>query len=202
MNIKVVIVLILTVIAIIILTITSFNLSGTSGAVKHNPASLQPEILKDTLKVNTAQPDVIYHNKDKRENYYTVGFPKAWKTAAGKPGEYGFSFTDGNGSVYLMDVPDNTTLELYILSQSEPLLKKELKEYKKLDYQKVQINGIEAFQLRYQYKTDTGVMEGQNVYFTGADNAGVIIFKTTAAAYPALAETFTAIINTFKWELK
>lgn len=202
MNTKVRIVIILTVVALIILTIYTFGPQASVKSGKHNPASLKPDTPVDTIQANLQKPLAVYHNKDKRENYYTIGFPQDWKTSAGKPGTYISTFVKGSCSVILMDVPDNTTLELYILSQDEPRLRKAYQDYKRIDYKKIVINKIETYQLQFQYQSVKGPMECLTTYFSGADNAGVILFNTGISEYPKLAGTFESIINTFQWELK
>jgi hypothetical protein len=99
-----------------------------------------------------------------------------------------------------MDVPDNTTLELYVLSQEEPRLKKESNGYKRIDYQKVSINGSQAYQLTYQAakngKTNTIV----KTYITGADQAGVITVTIPQDQFTAEQPIFAPFINSFNWE--
>ncbi len=202
MNSKVIIIFILTLIALVVLFLYSFGpLSGSRAIHNSNPASLKPTP-EQPVTVND-KPEVFnaYHNKDSRENYYTVKFPGDWRVEAGeKPGGYALSHSSISGSVVLMDVPDNSTLELYILSQDEPKLKKTLTDYARIDYIKTSINNTEAFQLVYTDTANNATVETMRTYFTGADQAGVITLTAPQADYDKLKDTFTAIVNSFQWE--
>ncbi len=204
MNAKVIIIFILTLIALGVLFLYSFGpLSAKRTIHKANPVSLKPVPVQPVTANDEAQVFNAYHNRDSRENYYTVKFPGDWQVEAGeKPGGYTLAYSSTSGTAQLMDVPDNSTLELYILSQDEPKLKKTLTGYERVDYIKTTINNTEVFQLVYTHTVDGTTVETMRTYFTGADQAGVITLSAPQADYDRLKETFTTIVNSFQWENK
>ena len=193
MNKIVIIILSLTVVALVVLYLYSFGpLAGIRTAQNFNPVSLQP---------STSQTFSAYHNKDLTENYYTVQLPKDWQVSAGKnPGGYTVSSASANGEVGLQDVPDNSTLELYILSQDEPKLKSSLSAYNRVDYKKLAINGNDAYQLVYTSKTGSDIYETIRTYISGKDHAELIILSSKQSDFQGLQPTFNSIINSFNWE--
>jgi hypothetical protein len=195
MNRKVIIILILTVLSIILLTLISFGpLSNLRSQASFNPESL----LKRTSPNNDLLTD--YLNKDVRENYYEVMLPKEWLVKAGdKPGSYSIGFPSGYGLISLMDVPDNTTLELFILSQEEPRMKKITPGYQHLDYQKVKVNGNDAYILLFEEKRGNKNYRTIITYISGADNAAVIKLSANKDDFKSFEQSFNRIINNFNW---
>ncbi len=201
MNKKVIFIIILTLIALILVYLYSFGpLAKTRLSHSINQQSAKPT----TEKINLNNQQVsfnTYHNKDAKENYYSVKTPADWQIGqASVPGTYDFTAPNIIARTETMDVSDNTTLELYVLSQEEPRLKKEASGYKKIDYQKVSINGSQAYQLTYQAtengKTNTIV----KTYITGADKAGVITVTVPQDKFTAEQSIFTSFVNSFTWE--
>jgi hypothetical protein len=195
MNKKVIVVIFLTVVALAVLYLYSFGpLAGIRTAQNFNPVSLKPSVSK-----TTALSD--YHNKDVKENYYTIQLPADWQVSAGKnPGGYAVSSANATGEVGLMDVPDNSTLELYILSQDEPELKNSLPAYSRADYKKISINGNDVYQLIYTFKTGSDIYQTIRTYVAGPDHAGVITLSLKQSDFSSLQPTFDSIINSFNWE--
>jgi hypothetical protein len=194
MNKKVVAVIITAVAALVVLYLYSLGpLAGRRHAARPKPESLKPV-------AGVVQGTTAYHNRDARENYFGITVPKAWQTKAGdKPGSYSFSFGAGTGAVELMDVPDNSTLELYILSQDEPRLKVAVAGYARSDYQKQTVGGVEAFRLAYRSLTNGTECENVREYFTGQDMAGVMTF-TVPRADSSVRPAIDSVIAGFHWE--
>jgi len=117
-----------------------------------------------------------------------------------QPGEYSFTFSGGTAKVETMDVPDNSTLELYILSQDEPKLKSSLSGYKRVNYQKLSVNGSDAYQLTYTSTINGASYQTIRTYITGADKAGVITLTASTNQSASIAPVFNSIINSFHWE--
>lgn len=204
MNKRVILIFIMTIIVLIILVLFSFGpLSYKRNAARINPSSLKPAFLGTAHKGNTSAAWNLYRNRDLKENYYSAQLPQGWQVIAGKhPGSYAVVFPGGNGTVALMDVPDNTTLELFILSQDEPRLKKTVTDYHRLDYKKLSIHNNEAYQLTYQSKKDNEAYETIKTYITGSDQAGVIIFTAKQSSFNKTYPVFNAVIQSFRWENK
>jgi hypothetical protein len=204
MNKKVIFIFVVTILALIILYLYSFGpLAGKRAGIKPNPLSLRPTQSEKLTIGNKNQTFNTYYNKDSKENYYSVKLPQDWGVQAGKkPGSYSVNFPDGNGMVELMDVPDNTTLELYVLSQKEPRLKGSLNGYKRTDYKTMLVNNNESYQLTYTSETNGETYQTIRTYFSGQDNAGVITLSTKQKEYTSMQPLFASIINSFQWENK
>ncbi len=195
MNNKVIIILVLTVLSLLLLTLISFGpLSNLRGRTFYNPESL----LKRTGANGGLTADYI--NKDIKENYFEILLPVEWIVKAGdKPGSYNISFPGGHGLINLMDVPDNTTLELFILSQVEPRLKKSAAGYRRLDYQKIKVNGNDAYILLYDEKAGKADYRTMTAYISGADQAAVIKLSAGKNDFKNLESSFYSLINNFNW---
>jgi hypothetical protein len=204
MNKKVIFIFILALIAIVVLYLYSFGpLSGQRISHNVNPASLKP-VQSEPVTVNN-KPQIFnnYHNKDLQENFYTVKLPQEWQVQAGNAvGSYTLHYSDGYGAVELMDVPDNSTLELYVLSQEEPKLKNTLTEYKRADYTKTAVNNNEAYQLTYTSTANGQTFQTVRIYIAGQDHAGVITLSVSQKDYDNLKALFNSIIISFQWENK
>ncbi len=214
MNKKVIIISILTVLSLVILTMFSFGpLSNIRKQSGFNPASLKPlqqspeksmfpqnQDISDSNRVVDLQ---AYRNVDVRENYYQIFIPKSWQVTAGNnPGNYMINYPGGNGQVGLMDIPDNTTLELFLLSQIEPGLKKTVSNYQRLDYQKISINGNDGYELIYSSEVNQKKSKTIIAYIPGQDQAGVISFSTPLNNFSNLQPIFDKVINSFVWQNK
>jgi len=197
MNKKVLTVIIVAVIALVALYLYSFGpLASRRHTVRLNPASLEPKIGH-----GVAHGTKEYHNKDSKENYYRIDFPQTWQVKAGTAaGSYHFSFNTGSGFVELVDVPDNSTLELFILSRDEPKLKKNILGYEKKNYKKVTINGYDAYSLNYVSIAEGNKYENTRIYISGQDMAGVVTITIPEKESTSFAEAINAVITSFKWE--
>lgn len=192
MNRKVIATFIITIIAIIFLWLYSFGFLSGLRTAKVNPVSLKPV---------PEQSFNVYHNKDLAENFYTIKFPIYWQLGLqNKVGSYQLIFNKGNASSELQDVADNTTLELFVLSQDEPNLKKTLTNYSRLDYQKLSVNSNDAYQLSYQSTENGKIYETIKTYITGQDHAAVITLSNPQENSTELQPVFLSVINSFHWE--
>lgn len=204
MNKKVIFIIMLAIIALIVLTLFSFGpLTGKRKNVKINPVSQKPQNSEPVTINNQPVRFNTYSNKDVKENYYSVKLPQDWRVQSGqKSGSYNFTFPDGIGDVELMDVPDNTTLELFILSQQEPLLKKSLNNYVRKDYKKLKVNGNEAYELIFDNTDNRQFISTVKTYITGKDNAAVITLNVKQDKFIRLLPISSSILSNFKWENK
>jgi hypothetical protein len=186
------------------LTLTSFGPLANkrnSGAI--NPLSQKPQGQEQVPINNQPVQFNSYHNRDVKENYYAISLPQDWQIQSGqKAGSYSFTFPDGKGTVELLDVPDNTTLELYILSQQEPKLKKALPGYSKTNYKKLSVKNFEAYELSF-----SSLDNGQNIstiktYIAGQDNAIVMTLNIKQEETARLLPISNSIVESFSWENK
>jgi hypothetical protein len=197
MNKKVVTVIILAVIALGIVYLYSFGpLANQRQAIRPNPESLKP-----TTGQGVTQGMSEYHNRDLKENYYRIGFPQTWQVKAGTAlGSYLFSFNTGTGSAELVDVPENTTLELFVLSHEEPRLKREIPGYERKSYQKLTIGGSDSYELKYASTLNGEQYENVRIYITGQDRAVVITMTVPQKEFTSFGQAVDAVITSFKWE--
>jgi hypothetical protein len=202
MNKKIIAILILTVAALIGLAIYTFSPLTKKTITRVNPISLEPAGSEKVTINNKNMAFIAYHNRDLPENFYTLEFPKGWQVTPGKPGGYALDFSAGSGTISLIDVPDNSTLELFVLSQEEPKLKKTVSNYKRIDYRKLTVNGAEAYQLLYQSMRTGEQYQTIQTYIAGSDEAGIMAFTTKQNEFSALSSIFSSVTNTFHWENK
>ena len=197
MNKKVILIAFLTLLALGGLVFYTYSPSSHSLVPTVNPASLKTTPAENNssgVSLNT------YHNKDLTENFFTIQFPQSWTPQVNQAGSYDFKFDSGTGKVETIDVPDNSTLELFILSQDEPKLKNSLTDYKRTNYQKLSINGYDSYQLEYTSSHNGATYQTTRTYITGADKAGLITLTVWADKISSVSSIFNAIINSFQWE--
>lgn len=204
MNKKVIAISILTVLALVVLTMVSFGpLSGKMKSASINPTSEKPESIVQIPVENKAIEFSSYHNKDIKENYYTVNFPKDWQIKSGQnSGNYEIAFPEGKGMVELMDVPDNSTLELFILSQQEPLLKKSFVNCVRMDYKKITVNNNEAYELTFDSADNGQSVSTIKIFISGPDHAAVITLNVRSDELNQIAQLYSTVVNSFNWENK
>ena len=201
MNKKVIFIIILAVIALVVLTLSSFGPLANkrnSGAV--NPISQKPQSQEQIPINNQPVQFNCFHNRDVKENYYAISLPQGWQIQSGqKAGSYSFTFPDGKGTVELLDVPDNTTLELYILSQQEPKLKKALPGYSKTNYKKLSVKNYEAYELSFSSLDNGQNISTIKIYIAGQDNAIVMTLNIKQEESARLLPISNSIVNSFSW---
>ncbi len=202
-NKKVLAVIFLTIIALLGLGIYSFGpyAKVKKTAVTQNVKSFTPVSSKSTVVNNQSITFSTYQNKDTASDFYSISFPTIWQVNKGrKGGDYLLQFAKGDGQVILLEVADNTTLELLVLSQEEPQLKKTIPAYKRIDYKKVSIQGNDAFQLSYTSNAaDGSTNQTIKTYITGSDLSSVITLTTLQSNFSSMEPLFTSVINSFQW---
>jgi hypothetical protein len=203
MNKKVIVIFALTVIALVLLYLFSFGpLANWRTAHYVNPESQKPSTSEQVAFGDKSLVFNTYHNRDIQEDYYTINLPQDWQVESDKAaGSYLLHFADGSGKVRLMDVPDNSTLELYILSEIEPGLVKTLTDYKRTDFAKSNVNSAESYQLIYTSNINGVIYQTINAYIAGQDLAMLITFSVPQTRFETNKPLFSAIINSFQWEV-
>jgi hypothetical protein len=144
-----------------------------------------------------------YENRDKPENYYSIQFPRNAVVEHGKdPGSYiiRLPLSTAAFSVGLIDVPDTSNVQLYMLSQEEPSLKSSLQHYKLIKSNQITIGGNRAWDLIYNWENSTIPMESVKTFVEGSDNAAVL---TVSASVPEFTKNSDFLINqvvqSFRW---
>ncbi len=202
MNKKVIAVFVFTLVTLGALWIYSFGPLSGAGTIQVNPASLKTTP-QQTVVAEKNTTFNVYHNRDLAENFYTVKFPQTWQLQPKSPaGSYQFSFNSGTGSAELQDVADNTTPELFVLSQQEPGFKKTVAGYSRINYQKISVNGNDAYQLTYRSTANGMDYETVKTYISGQDHAAVITLTAPQNSFTSLQPLFASILNSFQWENK
>jgi hypothetical protein len=202
MNKPVMAVLVLTIIAVTLLALYSFGpLAQHRAHSRLNPASLEPSAAGGAAAQGADTARVTFRNRDVRENYYAVAFPGDWHIGAGTtPGSYAVSFAGGTCTIELMDVPDNTTLELYVLSQEEPRLRRTATAYERIDYQRLEVGGADAYELTYGSKVGPDIRQTARAYIAGPDMAGVVTFAAKENEFALERPAFASVLRSFRWE--
>ncbi|MCX5642423.1 MAG: hypothetical protein NTY10_04240 [Candidatus Omnitrophica bacterium] len=204
MNKKIVIFILFTIVALVVLALFSFGpLAGKRKSAAINPVSQKPQGAEPIPINNQPVQFNDYINKDIKENYYAFTVPRDWQVRSGQnAGSYVLTFPEGNGTIELLDVPDNSTLELFILSQREPLLKKSLGDYVRKDYKKLTVNNNEAYELTFN-STDHGqFLTTSKTYIAGLDNAAVITLNVKRDKFVLVSPVFIAAASSFAWKNK
>lgn len=202
MNKKVLGIFALAIVALFVLWFSTFGPLSGRGASKANPASLRPIATQTVVGTSTLSLNT-YHNRDLAENFYTIAVPQAWRLqSSNQAGGYQCSFANGTGTIGLQDVADNTTLELFVLSQDEPKIKGSVTGYRRIDYQKLSINGNDAYRLVYESVINGAPYETVKTYVAGRDHAGVITLTVAQNNFAAVRAVFDAVANSFWWENK
>ncbi len=199
MNKKIIFIAILTLVALGGLVFYTYGPASHPVGPMVNPASLKPSPVTSSASSTSATVSA-YHNRDLAENFYTIQFPQSWTPQANQAGSYSFTFGSGTAKVETMDVPDNSTLELFVLSQDEPKLKSSITVYARTGYQKLTVNGNAAYQLVYTSSQNGVSYQTTRTYITGADKAGLITLTVRVDQSSSVAPTFAAILQSFKWE--
>jgi hypothetical protein len=204
MNRVVLVIIVLTIVALVVLTLFSFGpLSGARKRARINPTSLRPTTSEQVVVSSRSLSFSVYHNRDLVENFYAIKLPQDWQLQkGGEPGKYSLTFSGGTATVELLDVPDNTTLELYVLSQEEPRLKRTVPGYEREGYKKVTVDGNDAYQLAYGSKINREDYRTICTYVIGQDKAGIITLTAKQSTFAGLEAVYSSIIESFHWEKK
>jgi hypothetical protein len=203
MNKKIIIIFIATIIGLGTLWAYSFGPLSGKTTIGVNPDSLK-SVSQENIIAAKAIPFSIYHNKDLAENFYTIKFPQAWKLSADnkKAGSYQLAFDNGSCGVELMDIADNTTLELIVLSQQEPSLKKLVTGYGRIDYKKNTVDGNDAYNLIYKGVNNGVSYETEKIYISGKDHAAVLTLTAPQVNFSDSQKFFNSVVGSFQWENK
>ncbi len=217
MNKKIIVIFGLTLVALIIVYLYSFGpLAGLRTAISINPASQKPVLVPNTSMPNKlvgtstnatstrssslAQgPLQEFRNRDMVQNYYHVSIPGDWHATSTKAGTYAVSYPNGSGTIGLIDIPDNSTPELFVLSQEIPALKK-LQGYSEVSYASTTVSGNLSYKIIYDALDKGQMMTHERVYITGQDHAGLMDLAVPAASWSKMSILIDTVVNSFHWD--
>ena len=119
-----------------------------------------------------------YENREKPENFYSIQFPNSIRVVHGKePAEYLGKSLQGTFSVELIDIPDDSNVELFILTNIKPSLESSLDSFKQINFSPLSIDGHRAWELAYTWKNNTTPMTSLKTIVEGADEANAITYS-------------------------
>ena len=119
-----------------------------------------------------------YENREKPENFYSIQFPNSIRVVHGKePAEYLGKSLQGIFSVELIDIPDDSNVELFILTNIKPSLESSLDSFKQINFSPLSIDGHRAWELAYTWKNNTTPMTSLKTIVEGADEANAITYS-------------------------
>jgi hypothetical protein len=168
-------------------------------------SSAKPNVQNTTSSANsTATMNSglnIFENRDKRENYYSIEFPAEATVVHGdKAGSYVAKIKDDYVfASRLQDIPDDTNVQLYILTHDEPQLRLSLKDYAQVSFQQLTVGQHRAWNLVYTWKNGTSDMESARTYIEGPDEAMVIEFTAPTQAFAKSESLMTSVRESFRW---
>ena len=142
----------------------------------------------------------IFTNKDVPENYYSIAFPQSGMVIHGyKSGDIIYRFGNVTSSVELQDIPDDSNVELYTLTHTEPALKLSLPNYKLISSGQLSAGGNRAWDIIYTWKNSTQDLETIKAFVEGKDQAAVFSFTSPIKDYSKNNSTINSILENFKW---
>ena len=213
-------ILVLTSGTIIIILFAVYSYSGPTVISQKTGTNVEPVKTTDSSKISTNKPnsslnvgispstinsknDVMqskYENKDIPENYYSINFPSKFVVKHGdKPGSLISDVTNATFTVNLQDIPDDSTLILYVLTNIEPSINASQSNYQRTNFEKFDINNNKALELSYSYENLTKPIKSIKTFIEGQDQAAVITFTSPSKEYLSYNSTVNNVLNSFQW---
>jgi len=145
-----------------------------------------------------ARPVQEYHNVDVAKSHYAMTVPKDWYLKKGATaGSYTVGWDGGTGTVELVDVPADVTLDKFVLEKEEPRLKQADAGYNRLGFKKFAVGGEDAYQLTYY--GSSGQM-ATRTYVSGAKKSAVVEISCMASNFDKFRDVIGSVVEGFKWE--
>ncbi len=185
---------------------TSSN-AGINANNKNNFTAAKSNSTKNPLPSSTSSFNV-YENRDMPQDYYTIKFPSDFNVVHGnKPGIYDAKLADGTSFylVNLVEIPDTTNTQLYVLTQEIPHLKSTLQDFKKISITEGNLqknnnnNGYAVWNLIYTWKNSTQQMESIESFVEGSDRSAIISFSAPVQQFERNNSTISSVIGSFQW---
>jgi hypothetical protein len=142
----------------------------------------------------------IFRNKDVPENYYSIAFPSIGTVVHGNaPGDIIFRSRNITSSVELQDIPDDSNVELFTLTHTEPELKSSVSNYKLISSGQLNAGGNRGWDIIYTWKNSSQDVETMKAIVEGKDQAAVVSFTSQTKDYPKNNSTINSILENFQW---
>lgn len=213
-------ILVLTSGTIIIVLFAFYSYSGQTVISQKTETNVEPVKITESSKFSTNKPNssldvgispsIInsknklmqskYENKDMPENYYSINFPSKYVVKHGdKPGSLISDVTNATFTVNLQDIPDDSTLDLYVLTNIEPSLNASQSNYQRTNFEKFDLNNNKALELSYAYENLTKSNKSIKTFIEGQDQAAVITLTSPSKEYLSYNSTVNNVLNSFRW---
>lgn len=186
----------------------SSYLAAPKAGTKIEPAKNLVSIVNpsnNTIQQNLPMPSGaskmnVFENRDSAGNYYSIQFPSEANVEHGeKPGSFIARLSQSTFSVELVDIPDNSNVQLHILTQDEPSLKSSLQDYNRISLNQIKIGDARSWNLVYMWKNATSEMESMKTFVVGADNAALITFSGPSHDFGQSNSTINSVMESFHW---
>jgi hypothetical protein len=164
----------------------------------------QQQKTSNSIPVPSTTAMSSYENRDKPENYYSIQFPRNATVEHGNnPGSYIAKLPQDNAgfSVELVDIPDTSNVQLYMLTQDEPSLKSSLQHYNRVSTNQFAIGANRAWDLTYKWENSTIPMESKKTFVAGSDNAATITFSGSIQGFGKNNDDslINLVVRSFRW---
>lgn len=118
-----------------------------------------------------------YENREKPENFYSIQFPTDMNVIHGnQPGNLIAESPQRAFSVDLVDIPDDSNVELYLLTRVKPSLESSLQNFTELKFSSTTVGANRAWELAYTWKNSTSMMGSIKTFVEGQDEATAITY--------------------------
>jgi hypothetical protein len=142
----------------------------------------------------------VFRNKDVPENYYSIAFPSTGTVVHGNaPGDIIYRSRDVTSSVELQDIPDDSNVELFTLTHTEPNLKSSVSNYKLISSEQLKAGGNRGWNIIYTWKNSSQDVETVKAIVEGKDQAAVVSFTSQSKDFPKNNSTINSILENFQW---
>ena len=170
---------------------------------KYKKAESGSRNIVSNLPPNTNIELATYENREKPENFYSIHFPTHMNVIHGdKPGSLVAESPQGVFSVDLVDIPDDSNVELYLLTNVKPSLESALQNFTQIKFSSASVGDNRAWELAYTWKNATTVMRSLKTFVEGQDEATAITYTGT---YPQLihmninSTLIQPVLQSFHW---
>jgi hypothetical protein len=161
-------------------TTNSRNLDQTSNSVQVQKAESGSRNIISNLPAAAHIKLATYENREKPENFYSIQFPTNVTVIHGiKPGSLVAESPQGVFSVDLVDIPDDSNVELYLLTNVKPSVESSLQNFSQIKFSSTSIGNNSAWELVYTWKNATTGMGSFKTFIEGQDEATAITYTGT-----------------------